>query len=182
MNDLNVEKALELQGFIVAPVVGDSMLPMLDEKKDSVKIVPVSGELKKYDLPLYRRPDGKYVLHRIIGVGDGYYVIRGDNTYQKEKVPRRWVVGVTEGFFKDGKYVPVTHPEYVKYVIERCASVTDREITVTRPAAKKKQKLFPGYYDMVIYYPCLERAPFLLPIMWGARLIKKSFSKMRGKK
>ena len=68
MNNINAEKALETQGFIIAPVVGDSMLPMLDEKKDSVKIVPAKGILQRYDLPLYRRPGGKLVLHRIIEV------------------------------------------------------------------------------------------------------------------
>ena len=185
MNNINAEKALETQGFIIAPVVGDSMLPMLDEKKDAVKIVPVSGILKKYDLPLYRRPGGQLVLHRIIEVKKNHYIICGDNRKELEKVPHRWVIGVTEGFFKDGKYVSADDGEYLAYVEKQCASIGDREIIVTRKAAVKQsraKRLFPGYYDMVRLYPSLERAPFLLPVMWSARLAKMTFRKMTGGK
>lgn len=185
MNNLNAEKVLETQGFIIAPVVGDSMLPMLDEKKDSVKIVPADGILKKYDLPLYRRPGGKLVLHRIIEVKKNHYIICGDNRKELEKVPHRWVIGVTEGFFKDGKYIPSDDAEYLAYVEKQCASIKDREIIITRPAPTAPplgKRLFPGYYDMVRMYPSLEKAPILLPVMWGARLIKTTFRKITGGK
>ena len=183
----NVEGALAAQGFIIAPVNGDSMLPMLDEKKDSVRIVPAVGVLRKYDLPLYRRPGGQLVLHRIIEVKKKHYIICGDNRRELEKVPHHWVIGVTEGFFKDGRYVPVTDSEYVRYVEERCASIADRQVVHTRPLPTKKQplvkRLFPGYYTMVRLYPSLEKMPVLLPLMWAVRLCKMTFSKIkRGKK
>ena len=184
MNDVNVEKVLASQGFIIAPVKGDSMLPMLDEKKDSVRIVPAAGMLKKYDLPLYRRPGGQLVLHRIIDVKKNHYIICGDNRTNIEKVPHRWIVGVTEGFFKDGKYVPVTDEGYLEYVRTHCASIEGREIIRTRHGSAAKQplikRLFPDYYSMVILYPSLEKAPVILPVMWGVRLVSKAFA--RGKK
>ena len=62
----NIEKVLAEQGFVISTIKGDSMLPMLDDEKDSVKITAVRGVLNKYDLPLYRRPGGQLVLHRII--------------------------------------------------------------------------------------------------------------------
>ena len=183
MNKINVEKVLESQGFIIAPVKGDSMLPMLDENKDSVRIVPASGVLKKYDLPLYRRPGGKLVLHRIIDVKKNHYVICGDNRTVLEKVPHRWVVGVTEGFFKEGKYVPVTDEEYLEYVRTHCAAVEGREIIHTRPLPEVKvpliKRLFPGYYTMVMLYPSIERVPVILPIMWGVRLVSKAFERCK---
>ena len=81
----NIERQLAEQGFYVSTTVGCSMRPMLRNRRDRVIVLPIGDErLKKYDLPLYRRPDGKYILHRIIGVRDGEYVIRGDNTYAKE--------------------------------------------------------------------------------------------------
>lgn len=184
MNDFNVEKALASQGFIIAPVKGDSMLPMLDENKDSVKIVPAKGVLKKYDLPLYRRPDGQLVLHRIIEVKKNHYIICGDNRKNLEKVPFRWIIGVTEGFFKDGSYVPATDPDYIRYVEEHCAAFDSRVIIRTRPETTVKKplvkRLFPDYYTMVKVYPSLEKVPVLLPAMWGARLVSKAFT--RGKK
>ena len=90
----NIERQLAEQGFYVSTTVGCSMRPMLRNRRDRVIVLPIGDErLKKYDLPLYRRPDGKYILHRIIGVRDGEYVIRGDNTYAKEYVPDAWVLG-----------------------------------------------------------------------------------------
>ena len=51
---------------------GVSMLPMLRQGMDTVTISPIEGKLKKYDLPLYQRDNGKYVLHRVIRVADTY--------------------------------------------------------------------------------------------------------------
>ena len=96
MND-SIETQLAENGFYVSTTVGVSMRPMLRNRRDRIILRPVGEErLCKWDLPLYRRPDGKYVLHRIIGVEDGYYIIRGDNTYAKEKVPE--YVRFVDGF------------------------------------------------------------------------------------
>ena len=63
---------------------GISMLPMLRQGIDCVVFSPVPGKLKKYDLPLYRRDNGQYVLHRIVEVGDTYTCV-GDNQFVLEK-------------------------------------------------------------------------------------------------
>ena len=111
-----IEKRLAEQGFYVSTTVGVSMRPMLRNRHDRVIIVPVGAErLKKYDLPLYRRPDGKYVLHRIIGVEDGYYVIRGDNTYVKEKIPDSWIIGVMSEFYRGNRHVLADDRGYRRY-------------------------------------------------------------------
>lgn len=180
----NIEKILADQGFVISPIKGDSMLPMLDEEKDAVKIVPVREALKKYDLPLYRRPGGQLVLHRIIDVKKNHYIICGDNRKGLEKVPFGWVIGVTEGFFKDGKYIPITDEKYVEYVVDRCKSIKDREITTKYvPVGEKKpliKRAFPDYYTMVRLYPSLEKAGVLLPLAYVHRLVKIAFT--RGKK
>lgn len=133
--NLNIEQVLEKQGYAVCPVRGDSMLPMLDQKKDLVKLVPVSGTLSKYDLPLYRRPNGKLVLHRIIGVRRGYYITCGDNRTVSEKVPFEWVIAVAEGYYKSGKYIPIDDGEYLKYVRKHCRGRWRRKI-ITRDAGQ----------------------------------------------
>ena len=116
MNDINVEKVLASQGFIIAPVKGDSMLPMLDEKKDSVRIVPVEGMLKKYDLPLYRLQNGSFVLHRVVKVLPDSYVMRGDCVVAKEYgITDSMIVGVVTGFSRLGKQHSVTSPFYRFY-------------------------------------------------------------------
>ena len=62
---------------------GVSMLPMLRQGIDSVVLASPPEKLKKYDLPLYRRENGQYVLHRIVSVNDGYVCI-GDNQFEPE--------------------------------------------------------------------------------------------------
>lgn len=62
---------------------GISMLPMLRQGIDCVILSPLPEKLKKYDLPLYQREDGKYILHRIVKVGETYTCI-GDNQFEME--------------------------------------------------------------------------------------------------
>lgn len=131
MNEkLTIEQTLDKYGFIIHKVQGTSMLPLLNEDTDLVRLVPVKGKLKKYDLPLYRSPQGThYILHRILEVKKNYYLICGDNNTFYEKVPFDRVVAVAEGFYKDGKYVTCDDPEYLKYVEKRCeGSVKSREV------------------------------------------------------
>ncbi len=63
---------------------GTSMLPMLKDGRDQVILAPLPDKLKKYDLPLYQRRSGQYVLHRIVNVRDGYTCV-GDNQFALEK-------------------------------------------------------------------------------------------------
>lgn len=112
----SIERQLAQQGFYVSTTVGCSMRPMLRNRRDRVIVLPVGAEpLKKYDLPLYRRPDGKYVLHRIIGVRDGGYIIRGDNTYVKEQVPHSWVLGYVSEFYRGERHVLASARGYRVY-------------------------------------------------------------------
>lgn len=112
----NIERQLAEQGFYVSTTVGCSMRPMLRNRRDRVIILPPGNErLKKYDLPLYRRPDGKYILHRIIGVRDGKYIIRGDNTYAKEQVPDAWVLGYVSEFYRGKRHIQASSRSYRFY-------------------------------------------------------------------
>lgn len=114
----NIEKQLSEQGVYVSTTVGWSMFPMLRNRKDRIVVLPVGDQrLKKYDLPLYRRPDGKYILHRIIGVKEDHYIIRGDNTYCKEHVPDAWILGYVSEFYRNGKHVSSDSKAYRAYVV-----------------------------------------------------------------
>ena len=94
---------------------GVSMLPMLRQGIDSVVLSPLPETLKKYDLPLYRREDGKYILHRIIGAGDTY-VCMGDNQFTPEHgVKREQMIALVTGFYRGDKYHSVEEPAYKLY-------------------------------------------------------------------
>lgn len=94
---------------------GISMLPMLHQGRDTVTLVPIHRELKKYDLPLYRRDDGAFVLHRIVATGETFTCI-GDNQYELEHGVRRdQMIAVVTSFTRNGKQVEVTDLRYQLY-------------------------------------------------------------------
>ena len=112
----SIEENLRESGVHISTTSGRSMYPMLRDRRDRVIIKPVAEQpLRKYDLPLYKRPDGAYVLHRIIKVRDGYYIIRGDNTFAPERVPFDWVVGCVSEFYRGDKHVDANARSYRTY-------------------------------------------------------------------
>ena len=97
---------------------GKSMLPMLQENRDSVVLSPLPEKLKKYDLPLYQRENGQYVLHRIveIHVADDTFTCIGDNQFVKERGLRRdQMIAVVTMFERKGKEHCVTEISYKLY-------------------------------------------------------------------
>ena len=95
---------------------GVSMLPMLREGKDSVIITSPSGRLKKYDIPLYRRSDGVYVLHRVVKVGE-FYACVGDGQYILERVSDEQVVAVVKKFRRGNRLISTSNIFYRIYAV-----------------------------------------------------------------
>ena len=94
---------------------GTSMLPMLRQGKDSVVLSPLPETLKKYDLPLYQRRDGKYILHRIVAAGDTC-TCAGDNQFVLENgIGRDQMIALVTGFYRGEKYYSVNEPVYRLY-------------------------------------------------------------------
>lgn len=118
MRHSTIEQELERQGHSFFQTVGDSMEPLLHNRKSTVMIAKVSEKLRKYDVALYHRPTGEYVLHRVVKVRERDYLICGDNRIYREKVPREWVIGVMTGFFPDvgSQFVACEDGKYQEYV------------------------------------------------------------------
>lgn len=94
---------------------GVSMLPMLRQGIDSVVLSPVPEKLKKYDLPLYRRNSGQFVLHRIVQVGETYTCI-GDNQFVYEPgLKHEQMVGLVTAFYRDKKQIKTSALSYQIY-------------------------------------------------------------------
>ena len=94
---------------------GISMLPMLREGIDSVVLSPVPERLKKYDLPLYQRDNGKYVLHRIIRVGQTYTCM-GDNQFTPEPGLRQeQMIAMVTAFYRGQRKYETRHWGYRLY-------------------------------------------------------------------
>lgn len=99
------------------PVTGSSMLPMLREGRDMVRLVKAEGTLRRGEVILYRRESGQYVLHRLIRMEDADICLCcGDNQWQRELVPRERVIARVEGFFRAGTWIDTRrHKGYLCY-------------------------------------------------------------------
>jgi hypothetical protein len=94
---------------------GTSMLPMLRQGVDSVVLSPVPEKLKKYDLPLYQRSSGQFVLHRIVDAGETYTCI-GDNQFEPEPgLHHEQMLALVTAFTRGDRLIPVTAPGYRLY-------------------------------------------------------------------
>ena len=112
----NIEKQLKEQGYHVSTTVGWSMYPMLRNRQDRIVVLP-KGEarLKKFDLPLYQRRNGQYVLHRIVKTGKTYTCI-GDNQFHYEPdLHHDQMIAVVTAIVRDGREIPVTDLRYRLY-------------------------------------------------------------------
>ena len=100
------------------PITGTSMNPLLYQNRDFVRIVKPQLPLKLGDIPLYRRNDGAFVLHRVVAIKDnGEYVMCGDNQFILEYgITDKNIIGVAKTLIIDGKEIDVdTDSEYLKH-------------------------------------------------------------------
>ena len=117
MNKSTFEEQLSKNGKLIYTNKGDSMMPLIKQDRDLLIIKPVHGRLKKYDVPLYKRDSGQYVLHRILKVRKHDYVICGDNRWVKEYGIRdRHIIGVLTAVVRNGKEISVNNWRYKVYV------------------------------------------------------------------
>ncbi len=96
-------------------VTGFSMYPLFYNGRDDV-ILTGPKNLKKYDVVLYKRPNGSYILHRILKIKGDTLTIAGDNEIQKEyPVAASQVIAVMSSFIRKGKHCSTAAPWYVIY-------------------------------------------------------------------
>lgn len=130
-------------------VTGCSMLPMLRHRRDSVVLIPPDGHQKKGDIILYRRENGRYILHRIIAVSNDGYICSGDNQAMREPVTQEQIVGVVDGFTRKGKAYSMNAFGYRLYraawvelfFLRRCYLILRRRLGRLHRKYRKKQKV-----------------------------------------
>ena len=100
---------------------GKSMLPMLCEGRDSVVLSKVQ-RIKKYDIILYQRENGQYILHRVVKVGKTYTCI-GDNQFATEPGLRHdQMIAVVTAFYRGEKKYTTKSLSYQIYCRLWCFS------------------------------------------------------------
>lgn len=95
---------------------GISMLPLLVGGRDSVLLSPKCHPLKKHDIALYKRPNGQYVLHRVVRGRNGGYDFCGDNqVYLEKDVQPEWIIARVIAFTRAGKLYTIEDFRYRMY-------------------------------------------------------------------
>lgn len=127
---MTFEEIIAQQGHLVYTNTGTSMMPLLRQHRDLLVIMPKpEGRLHRLDVPLYKRDNGKYILHRILWVRKKDYILCGDNQWHPEcGISDRHIIGILDAVVRDGKTIPLRstpeHPhvswKYRLYVLLWC--------------------------------------------------------------
>lgn len=112
-----IEESFRQGMTVTLGVTGNSMLPLFRHQRDSVILSPCDPKtLRRGDVPLYRRPDGRFILHRILKVERDTYTLAGDAQHELERgLPKECVLAVMTGFIRKGRTVSCRHPLYRLY-------------------------------------------------------------------
>lgn len=107
------EQILKDQGVLVYTIKGVSMFPLLRQHRDLICVLPHEGRLKRYDVPLFKRDNGEYVVHRVLKVLPDGYGISGDNQSFIEFVREYQIIGIVDKIERNGKTIPLrSTPEH----------------------------------------------------------------------
>jgi phage repressor protein C with HTH and peptisase S24 domain len=110
-----IKEQLESGGKVKLPITGTSMLPLLVQGRDFV-VLTTCNKAKINDIIFYRRDNGQFVLHRVIGIDESGYILCGDNQWVKEfGIQDKNIIGVVIEINRDGKSLDVNNTKYIKY-------------------------------------------------------------------
>ena len=111
-----LSEVISAGGSVQLTVTGNSMRPMLRHRVSHVKLSAVHNP-RVGDVPLYRRDNGAFVLHRIVRADGDSFTMCGDNQWQLEKGIRRdQLIAVITDFSRDGiHWCSCSHSAYAVY-------------------------------------------------------------------
>ena len=96
---------------------GNSMWPLLLSGRDKIFLKTLDF-YKKYDIILYKRDNGSYVLHRIVGEKNGAYILAGDGEFKKEyPICKNQIAAGAVGGVRKGKPFSCTDFPYRFYSV-----------------------------------------------------------------
>lgn len=114
-----IKQALERgEEFLLYPR-GESMLPLIRPARDGVYLM-APNKLRRLDICLYRRPGGRYVLHRLIRIEkNGTLSFRGDNQSELERgISPECVIARVSAVLRDNKR---ENPRAFLYLFTHCS-------------------------------------------------------------
>lgn len=127
MESRTYEEELSRAGTVAFPVKGVSMRPLVKAGRDAVFVTAKQGRLARYDVGLFKRDNGEYVLHRALAVQPDGYLFCGDSQAFTEAVREDQVLGTMAGLVRKGKQVNLSGAPYRAYVALWCKPFAARK-------------------------------------------------------
>lgn len=117
-----IESCINNKGCFPLTVTGTSMLPTLVPNRDLVYLVsPLEMPPKKYSIVLFKRDNGKIVLHRIIKeLKNDLLLINGDGQFWTEVIASSQIVAVVKAYRRNGKIKKCTGNSVRLYTFVWC--------------------------------------------------------------
>lgn len=113
---ISMEQWCELVRQGAAPSVticlaGESMRPLIRRGRDPVTIIPVQRPLRRGDVVLFTQGNGRYVVHRVWKLRDGWVRTFGDNCWKPEPwFPVERVLGQVACCMRNGRTIRLDTP------------------------------------------------------------------------
>ena len=96
-------------------VTGFSMYPLVSSRRDAV-LLGKAETLKVGDVPLFKREDGSFILHRIVKEKNGAYATMGDyETTEEYPVLPEQIVAKATGFYRKERFIDCRSFSYRLY-------------------------------------------------------------------
>ena len=122
----SIEEIVEEKGYYATTPKGTSMFPLLNNKCNIIVVKP-ELPLKIHDVALYKRENGEYVLHRVLGKNEQGYIFCGDNQWKLEYgIKDQQIVATLREWYKKNSKHSVEDLHYQRYVRLWCKSLKIR--------------------------------------------------------
>ena len=111
-----MREVIESDGQFTFYPHGTSMMPLIREGVDRVVLVKPK-DVKLGDVVFYQRDNGQFVLHRIVKIKNGKYIMCGDNQFVLEYgITDKHILAKMKALIRDGQVVDDSNPKYQKYI------------------------------------------------------------------
>lgn len=139
-----IEEVIESGGEFRLFPRGTSMMPLLRQGKDSVILVKTINAPQKRDIIFYRRPNGQFVLHRILKHSkDDSYILCGDNqTALEYGITEEMIIAVVSAVYRGEKRIEKKKFFRKIYECFWCIMPLRKLIFFVRRAFSKLKRLF----------------------------------------
>lgn len=109
-------EALEQAEAVPLTVTGHSMTPFLQPERDTVYLTKLTFPLRRGQMVLYRRDNGRYILHRIYRITpEGLQLIGDGQVTPEPRISPAQVVAGVSAVRRNGRLLRPGHPVWFFY-------------------------------------------------------------------